>query len=284
MATDSEQPKPLLHAMWTRYSSWTSRITLLLEYFQIPHDTTWSNPYHPHDPRPAVLEGCTYPTLQPDPLGNPSFIVDDSLAIAEYLAETAAALSPPLHLWPRDPVLRARARTAAAQMHSGFAALRNGYTTNFLARYEGPVPVSEAAAADLRKLAALWSRSRAQTRERLAELGEEDEGFLFGGFSIADAFFWPPLWRIRSYKLPLEGITEDGVAWMAKMWSEPAVKAEIKWYFEQAKDPRTVVAKDDDIFRGNPEIRYEQFDQSWEFDPSGYVTASVPAAPDAATA
>jgi len=28
----------------------------------------------------------------------------------------------------------------------------------------------------------------------LNELGEKDEGFLFGGFGIVDAFYWPVLW------------------------------------------------------------------------------------------
>lgn len=40
---------------------------------------------------------------------------------------------------------------------------------------------------------ALWDTARKGTKERLAALGEVDEGFLFGGFSIADAFFWPVL-------------------------------------------------------------------------------------------
>lgn len=39
----------------------------------------------------------------------------------------------------------------------------------------------------------LWDTARKGTKERLAALGEADEGFLFGGFSIADAFFWPVL-------------------------------------------------------------------------------------------
>lgn len=51
------------------------------------------------------------------------------------------------------------------------------------------------------------------------------------------------------------------------MWREPAVKAEAKKYFQQAKDPRTAVAKDDDIFKGNPEITYGRFDEDWEFQP-----------------
>src|SRR4029079_11388228 len=44
----------------------------------------------------------------------------DSLAILEFLAET----HPEARLWPQAPEARALARSAAAEMHSGFAALR----------------------------------------------------------------------------------------------------------------------------------------------------------------
>ena len=46
-------------------------------------------------------------------------VVWDSLAIAEYLAERHAGM------WPADPVARAHARSVTAEMHSGFAALRD---------------------------------------------------------------------------------------------------------------------------------------------------------------
>lgn len=113
----------------------------------------------------------------------------DSLAICEFLAESY----PELHLWPRDRQLRALARSSAAQMHSGFTALRNSFPTNFLGKYTGNVPISEDAHKDIVKMLNLWDSARTATKERLAVLGEADEGFLYGGFSIADAFFWPVL-------------------------------------------------------------------------------------------
>jgi glutathione S-transferase len=126
--------------------------------------------------------------------------VADSLSISEFLAER----HPDRPLWPRDPYLRARARTAAAQMHSGFAALRDACPSNFVARFTGPgIPFDEAAAKDVRDLGKLWDSLRAATKKRLALLGkeDEDEGFLCGGFSIADAFFWPVLW-VSAWFLP----------------------------------------------------------------------------------
>lgn len=79
-------------------------------------------------------------------------------------------------------------------MHSGFSAVRNTFGTNFIARYTGNVPVSDAARKEIERLLTIWDESRKATKQRLAGLGEEDEGFLFGKFSIADAFFWPVLW------------------------------------------------------------------------------------------
>jgi glutathione S-transferase len=79
-------------------------------------------------------------------------------------------------------------------MHSGFPVLRNTFHTNFLARYTGNVPIPDGAAAEIARMLRIWDSARKATAERLGQLGEVDEGFLFGGFSIADAFFWPVLW------------------------------------------------------------------------------------------
>jgi hypothetical protein len=71
----------------------------------------------------------------------------------------------------------------------------------------------------------------------------------------------------RSYQLPLDGITEDGLNWMATMWEDPVIVAQSHDYFEQAKDPKTFVEHYEDIFKGNPEIRYGQFHEDWKFMP-----------------
>ena len=79
-------------------------------------------------------------------------------------------------------------------MHSGFTVLRKTFPTNFLARYTGNVPIPDDAMAEIKRMFGIWDAARLVTKKRLGELGEEDGGFLFGGFSIADAFFWPILW------------------------------------------------------------------------------------------
>lgn len=167
----------------------------MLEYFEIPHETRYYNFTVPSLAPPAEL--AILPVLDVAPglaaaaAGEETLRIPDSLAICEFLAEQ----HPDKPLWPADRHLRASARAAAAAMHSGFAALRDAYPCNFVAHFSGPgVPFNEVIAKDVSKLLALWSRLRAAAKKRLAVLGEEDEGFLCGSFSIADAFFWPVLW------------------------------------------------------------------------------------------
>ncbi|KAI1141799.1 hypothetical protein F5Y05DRAFT_410360 [Hypoxylon sp. FL0543] len=259
------KPKPeyTLHVYYTRYSSWGVRVALVIDYFKIPCNIKLHTLNSPEVARPTRFSYGQLPVLEPDP-NDEDFLIADSLAICEFLAEQ----HPDLHLWPRDVKLRALARTAAAQMHSGFSVMRNTYASNFLGRYTGKIPISDAAAKEIRRMVDLWSKARADTKRRLHELGEEDEGFLFGSFSIADAFFWPVLWRFRSYELPLTGISQDGLNWMAKMWNDPVMKQQAREYFRQAKDPLTVVEAYENIFRDNPDIQYTQFTEDWTFDAS----------------
>lgn len=142
----------------------------------------------------ALSPSRLVPVLQPAALG-PSVLINDSLSIVEYLAES----HPSLPLWPRDARLRALARSAVAEMHSGFSALRNAYPSNFIALYEGAVPLDDAMKREVQRLFVVWANARRATAERLGELGEKDEGFLFGGLGIADSFFWPILWVCTSF-------------------------------------------------------------------------------------
>lgn len=116
----------------------------------------------------------------------------DSLAICEYLAERF----PDAALWPRDPAARALARSACAEMHSGFAALRNECP---MALDEAPraAELSEATLKDVARISGLW-------REMLGRFGGP---FLFGGWSIADAFFTPVATRFRTYGVELEAMS-----------------------------------------------------------------------------
>jgi glutathione S-transferase len=114
-------------------------------------------------------------------------IVWDSLAIAEYLADRHG------DVWPTDANARAWARCAAAEMHSGFQALRNtcSMSCGIRMKLNGQ---SEALKKDIARLSELWT-------EGLARFGGP---FLAGAkFGAVDAFFCPVAFRIQSYGLEL---------------------------------------------------------------------------------
>ena len=115
----------------------------------------------------------------------------DSLAIAEYLAETL----PAARLWPEDPLARAHARSIAAEMHSGFAALRQHLDMALLERR--PTPSDPQAVKEVARIEAIWTECRARW-------GASGGGpFLFGRWSIADAAYAPVATRFRTYGVTL---------------------------------------------------------------------------------
>ena len=122
----------------------------------------------------------------------------DSLAICEYLAETF----PAARLWPTDPAARALGRSAAAEMHSGFASLRGECPMDLSLRSE--VELSEATHDDIRRIVRLWS----DLRGRFGAAGP----FLLGAWSIADAFYTPVATRFRSYGVRLSDFGDTGAA------------------------------------------------------------------------
>ena len=111
----------------------------------------------------------------------------DSLAILEYLAERHP-------LWPEDPDARAVARSVSAEMHSGFAALRQHMSMNVRRRFPGKGRTPESMA-DVARIVALWT----DCRERFGLGGD----FLFGAFSAADAMYAPVVLRFRTYEVEL---------------------------------------------------------------------------------
>lgn len=130
----------------------------------------------------------------------------DSLAIIEYLAERF----PEARLWPEDPARRANARSVSAEMHSGFAALRNECGMN-LHRPVRAIALSNEARADIARVQQIWS----ECRERYGKFGP----FLFGAFSGADAMFAPVVHRFRTYAI---AVAPEVQAYMDTMMSLPA--------------------------------------------------------------
>ncbi len=130
----------------------------------------------------------------------------DSLSIIEYVAERF----PETRLWPEDRARRAHARSISAEMHSGFAALRNECGMN-LHRPIGAIPLSADARANVARIQEIWL----ECRERYGKLGP----YLFGAFGAADAMFAPVVHRFRTYAI---GVAPEAQAYMETMMSLPA--------------------------------------------------------------
>jgi len=124
--------------------------------------------------------------------------IGDSLAICEYLAEKF----PEAGLWPRDMAARALARSAVAEMHAGFHSLRGECPMDLALRETRTL--SEATHEDIRRIVVLWSG----LRERFGAGGS----FLFGAWSIADAYYTPLATRFRSYGVKLSDFGDRGEA------------------------------------------------------------------------
>jgi len=140
----------------------------------------------------------------------------DSLAICEYLAETF----PQARLWPQEREARAVARSVVAEMHSGFSNLRQNMTMDIRARKPGKGR-APGVAEDIARIQALWADCRA----RFGQGGP----FLFGNFSIADAFYAPVVTRFVTYEVELDAVSRayrDTILELPalKTWTEAALK------------------------------------------------------------
>lgn len=129
----------------------------------------------------------------------------DSLAIAEYVAEAF----PQAKVWPRDGVDRARARSACAEMHSGFCDLRRLLPMNACAH---GVEQASGAEADIRRILDLWRGLRLES--------QHTGPYLFGDWCAADAFFAPVVSRFQTY-----GVRVDATArsYMDAVLNRPSV-------------------------------------------------------------
>ena len=165
-----------------RLSSWSMRPWLALKKAGIAFDEELV-PLDRYDTRERLQAASpvgTVPVLNAD-----GVVIWDSLAICEWAAEQAPGL------WPSDATLRARARAATASMHSGFSALRATLGMD-LQRPVSPFSMGVACWADIDAMEQLW-----------ADVKTGDGPFLFGDWSIADAFFTPVATRFETYQVPI---------------------------------------------------------------------------------
>ncbi|WP_394692555.1 glutathione S-transferase family protein [Hyphobacterium sp.] len=192
--------RPVLHIGNKSLSTWSLRPWLTLKKAGIAFDENVI-PLDQEETRERLLAlspAATVPVLE-TAVGN----IWDSLAICEWVAEQSPAL------WPEDAGLRAIARAVTSSMHSGFAALRGELPMN-LQREPTAKDMSVACWADIERIQALWAH---------VKTGEGP--FLFGDWSIADAFFTPVATRFETYCVPL---STEAAAYVQTLLADPVYK------------------------------------------------------------
>ena len=186
-----------------RYSSWSLRPWLVLEMTGEPFTDQVIRLNLP-DTRENILKYS--PTGKVPALQCEHGTIIDSLAICEYLVERF----PDVDLWPRDISARAQARSACAQMHSGFMSLRSNMPME-LHQDQALEVIPVDTQADIERIVALWAECR--------KAAKEDGPFLFGRPSIADAFFAPVAIRLRTYRVALP---DEALAYIETIYQWPA--------------------------------------------------------------
>ncbi|HWZ70503.1 MAG TPA: glutathione S-transferase family protein [Casimicrobiaceae bacterium] len=184
------------------YSTWSLRSWVLMKTAGIPF----------REQRLALYEAGSSarirahsPSAKVPCLHDGTMVVWDSMAIAEYLAERHPGL------WPADREARAWARSAAAEMHSGFSKLRNELGMNL--RLRETRVASPAVAAEIERITEIWRDGR----QRFGEGG----GFLCGSFGIVDAFYCPVAFRFHCYAVALTG---ECAAYHRRLMALPAMQ------------------------------------------------------------
>jgi glutathione S-transferase len=84
-------------------------------------------------------------------------------------------------------------------MHSGFPDLRRALSMEIAARYPTPA-LEDKVQADIARIIAIWTSA--------LDRHDGDGGFLFGRFTIADAFFAPVVTRFETYSIHLPAVAQ----------------------------------------------------------------------------
>lgn len=185
-------------------SSWSMRPWVLMAALGLEFETEVIRLDQPESR--ATLKARSPSGLVPCLVTGGGDAVWDSLAIMETLAETHPGV------WPQDARLRAHARCASAEMHSGYAALRQTWPMDLTVQGAG-LHVQPGVKRDLARIFALWSQA----------LELSGGPFLYGDFCAADAMFAPVVTRERTFgpaKMP-----SACRAYADKVWEHHGVKA-----------------------------------------------------------
>lgn len=194
------------------YSSWSLRPWIIMKQFGL-HFQEICIPLYQPDTTEKIRQYS--PSGRVPVLIHDDLIVWETLAICEYLSE----IFPDDHWWPKDKSARAIARSISAEMHSGFQNLRQNMPMNCCAKLPGQ-GLTLAVQQDIDRITQIWQECRQQFNQ--------EGDFLFGQFTIADAFFAPVVTRFLTYEVQLDTISRD---YMQAIMALPAMQA----WFEAAK-------------------------------------------------
>lgn len=182
-----------------KYSSWSMRPYLVMKTLQVKFREERVSLYVGETSEEQTkLVGFSpdskkVPVLLVGTASDPSLRIWDSMAICEYVAE----LDP--RAWPEAPATRAVARAVCAEMHSGFLALRYEMPMNCSRSRELAFVPSIKASQDISRISAIWESCR-----NTYGMGGP---WLFGKFSIADAFYAPVAIRFAGYGIKINSET-----------------------------------------------------------------------------
>ena len=197
------------------YSSWSLRPWLLMTYFKLPfHEIKL-----PLDTPEFYQRIADYsPTARVPVLLDGDEKIWDSLAICEVINERYLDGK----AWPKDLKARAAARSAVAEMHSGFAALRNQLPMN-CHRKSNAHRWKEDASRDILRIQAIWD----DLRTHFGAGGK----FLCEEFGIVDAMFAPVCVRFKAYDVAVD---ENACQYINTIYALPAMQA---WLAEAKLEP-----------------------------------------------
>lgn len=189
--------RPVLVIGDRNYSSWSLRPWLALRHAGIAFDERPVKLRQGEATRAAIA--VQSPTGRIPVLKLADAIIPETIAIIEWANEAA----PDARLLPEDGLARALCRAASAEMHAGFAALRNQCPMDIAQRLPAP-PMTADLARDIARVEVLWR----DCRHRFGQ----DGPYLFGHFTMADAMFAPVATRFASYGIELGQTARDYVA------------------------------------------------------------------------
>lgn len=224
------------------YSSWSLRPWILLRHHNIAfeeHLMPFLGGNAGRQPQwKAFSPTATVPCLHHFAASSsPPVVLWESFAIIDYLAD----LHPDICIWPRvegDRGLekRAWARSAAAEMHSGFPAIRHEMAMNVGLRIE--FSVSPAATAQLARINQVWT-------EGITRFGGP---FLAGKeFGAVDAMFAPVVLRLQTFAGSMELLSEESKNWVEMMLELHDMKA---WIEDALKEPWREEGHEEDTVLG----------------------------------